>query len=269
MKVTIDRLQTTIEEKTHENTKLKAEKDNCEINLTDALADAIDLEQKVADVENNNKQLTADKGLCENNLEFSKEETTTCNVLVSDLNSKVKDVNDQLTTSKNKNYEDSLLIISLKSASDELTKSLSSCKADNTQLNESLNIKTADYNREELEMQGEIARLKASQALLEQCEETNDKLELSYEAAKADVAELTDKFGNLQTKYDETTRKLEEQIQVSISDLGQCKTSLKSETDKNTACEIQVGDLETTISDVQAKLNASQQVKYFHHRQCV
>lgn len=206
------------------------------------------------DIEAINKKLNADKEDCEFDLVASESLADECSATNDELKGTIKDLTEKLTSCESDDYEAAVKILTLKSTVDELNQNVRTCQGENTNLSELLQAKIADYTDDERRLQEEIAQLKTTEAQLAQCSERNIEIQTSYEKEKVNVAELTNTIGVIRTENTESRKKLEDQIQLLLANLNECKGSLKTGTDT-------VKNLEIQITEIQNKLNVSIKVR--------
>lgn len=184
-------------------------------------------------------------------------DVNTCRATNDNLNNNIRDVTDKLKCCQNSGHEYALEIITLKSTSDDLRKSISVCQTENINLSESLKVANAkfedDERLDELALNQEIAEQRATKALLDQCEASKTEISASYENVKANILELTINIASLRSEYDESSKTKDEKITLLTGNLGQCESSLKSETDTVNRLDAQINELQSTL-DISKKV---------------
>lgn len=235
--------------------------DKCNLSVKDSESTISTLQQTIENTQKTNKKLNDDTEQCKRDLESTQKDSSTCRGTNDDLNSKIKDVFEQLKDCRNNGHEDALEIITLKSNSDDIKKSLSGCQTDNINLTESVKaykVTIAKFNDEDvldkLTINQGIVQQTANKALLDQCEASKTEIVASYEKTKGNVLDLTKKIASIRSEYDETGKKSDEKINGLITDLNKCETSFKSESDA-------VKDLDTEITELKRIAGISQKVR--------
>lgn len=231
--------------------------------MKDSQSNTVTLQKTVENYQITINKLNADTEQYKLDLEASEKKVTTYASTNDDLNNANKVITEKLTSCQNESHEDALRIITLRTSSDELKQSLSTCQGENTNLSELLDAKIADYNNDEKKLQEEIARLKSTQNLLDLCTARNIEIEESYKSEKVNVLNLTNKIAETRAECDESTKKYTEEIRISFDNLKQCRGSLQSETDEKESIKIVVKKLEIQITEITNNLVISQKVRYF------
>jgi len=224
--------------------------DKCNSDLKSSKSKIVSLEETIETDENTIKKLTQESSQCKNDLECSRKESDSCRTTNNNLTDDIKKTSEKLNGCQGESHDLSLQIISLKSAIDEVKKSLGCCDNDKAHLTEQLNIEIGDYTEDQRKLVEEIALMKVVQTRLDSCNATNTDLTGSYQSEKKLNEDLTLRLEKLRIECVESTKKLDEQIQSLTGNFNQCKVNLNTETNS-------VNNLTIEVEDISKKLENS------------
>lgn len=274
LKVVIEELNQTVKDQSNEisrseqhSTSLQndlttcgTKLDQCSNNFILSQSTIDSLQETIKDIQKINTRLDTDTTQCKHDLEASLKEAGTCSQTNANLNIKITEIVDKLSGCENESHQNSVQIIALKTSSDELKNNLSTCQGENSNLSELLKAKIADYNKDEIKLQEEMARLKTTLAQLEQCKTSKDEIDASYQSEKSTVIDLTNTIARVRAEYTESYNNYNQQIQQLLENVNQCRTTLQSESNVKASIENELKNLEIQFTDIQHTLDITKKV---------
>lgn len=225
----------------------------CNTNFKNSQSTIITLQQTIENVQNINIKLTTESAKWKLDWETSQNENAVCRSNLYELNITITNINVKLNSCEDKSHAGAQEINTIKNSFDELKKKFGILEGDNCKLTEELNACRADDTADSIEIQKEIAALRAAQELLNQCNIRSTGFEESYKSERDIVINLTNQINIIRGEYAESCKKYEERINILIININEYQTSIKTQTDI-------VFNLNIRITEITTQLNVSLKV---------